>query len=284
MRTNMMTDPRVAELEFLAVLDSQRESLTVTADTHASFGIPPDRFKDMVIDLIYENCAAGTDRESDTYVDGSIKDPRAQLWAASAVTIGKVLRGTFPYSLRITHPGRLRSTRLREELDRGRISDQTGILLDGRHIDRDLRVRFAMAGPGAPVGLMMADLDHFKLVNDTLGHGRGDDAIRRYFSVLRDIVGSHDGDAYRRGGDETIAILPNADKSRSEIVAESTRRAIEVEFSAFDERLPKPPTVSIGIASFAKPVDSRCALERVDGLLYRAKHEGKNRFVVEVIE
>jgi diguanylate cyclase (GGDEF)-like protein len=281
----MTTDPRVAELEFLAFLDGQVGALTVSADTHGRFGIPADRFKDMVFGLVSENCVTGTDRSSSHYIDAqrSPTDPASHFWAASEGTIGRLLGGTFPYSLRITHAGRLRLSRLRDELDRGRISDQTGILVDGRHFDRDLRVRFAMAEPDAPVTVMMADLDHFKKVNDVLGHTRGDDAIRRYFSVLRDIVGNYGGDAYRKGGDETIAILPNSDSERAKSIAENLRRALEAEFQGFDERLENSPTASIGVATFPRAVDSLVAFKKVDALLYRAKAEGRNRVVAEFV-
>jgi diguanylate cyclase (GGDEF)-like protein len=280
----MMIDPRVAELEFLAFLDGQGTPVTVSHDTNERFGISADRLDDMIIGLIADNCALGTDLSTGpTYVDASRvpMDPQSYFWEKSANTLARVASRRCPYTLRITHAGRLRLSRLRGELDRGRISDQTGILVDGRHIDRDLRVRFAMAGSGVPVSVMMADLDHFKKVNDTLGHARGDDAIRRYLSVLRDIVSNYGGDAYRKGGDETIAILSNSDEARARTIAENVRQAIETEFLGFDEKLENPPTASIGVATFTTAVACPVALQRVDALLYRAKEEGGNWVVTE---
>lgn len=268
-------DPREAELEFLAFLDDQTGPLSISPDSPDQSGLSTGRFCDMVFHLILENCVGGCDHTG--YQDMSVKDPLTQLWLQSSVTVGKIQQRQFPFSIQITHAGRLRLSRLREELDRGRILDQTGILVDGRYIDRDLRVRFAMASPGAPLAVMIADLDHFKQVNDTLGHPRGDEALRIYFTVLRDIVGACAGDAYRKGGDETVAILPGADLIRATEIAEKLRATIESEFSSFDAKLKTPPTVSLGVESFTQRVSSAEALKKVDELLYKAKQDGRNR-------
>jgi diguanylate cyclase (GGDEF)-like protein len=129
--------------------------------------------------------------------------------------------------------------------------------------------------------MIMADLDHFKGVNDTLGHDRGDEALRRYFTLLRDIVSEEGGDAYRRGGDETLAILVGNEPECALRVAEKVRGAVEVEFENFDEKLPEPPTVSIGVATFHGATEPGHALKQVDKLLYQAKGNGRNCVVCE---
>jgi diguanylate cyclase (GGDEF)-like protein len=91
------------------------------------------------------------------------------------------------------------------------------------------------------------------------------------------------GDAYRIGGDETLAILPDADRTRAEEVAEKLRAAIETEFRTFDQRLESPPTVSIGVASFVERVPSDAAFKKVDDLLYQAKKGGKNQVASDTV-
>lgn len=281
----MTDDARVVELEFLAMLDRQETPMDVSDSAHERLDISPRRFADMVLALVAENSVTG-ERPRNPSSDVSPRpprDPKVYFWAASERTVQSIF-SCQPYQLYLTHFGRLRLARLRSELDRGRIMDPTGILIDLRHVERDLRVRFAMARPGSSVSVMMADLDHFKGVNDTLGHDRGDEALRRYFSVLRDIVAGESGDAYRRGGDETLAILVGADQAHAAEVAEIVRRAVETEFMNFDEKLSQPPTVSIGVATFLQATKPVTVLKRVDELLYQAKQKGKNRVVGEALE
>lgn len=281
----MTEDARVIELEFLAMLDRQETPVDVGPSAHERFGISPRRLADMVLALIAENCVTG-ERPHNPIRDITIpgdpppQDPKQYFWVANGRTIQQIF-GNQPYSLYLSHFGRLRLARLRAGLDRGRVLDPTGILVDHRHVERDLRIRFAMSTPGAPVTVMMADLDHFKSVNDSLGHDRGDEALRRYFSVLRDIVTEDGGDAYRKGGDETLAILVGTDHGRAGELAENVRRAVETEFMNFDKDLSQPPTVSIGVATFLQATEPVAVLKRVDKLLYQAKHEGRNRVVGE---
>jgi diguanylate cyclase (GGDEF)-like protein len=170
--------------------------------------------------------------------------------------------------------------RLRDELDRGRLYDQTGMLLDGRYVERDLRIRLAMAGEGVPVSVLMGDLDHFKQVNDQLGHTMGDEALQRYFSVLRDVVSAAGGDAYRKGvGDETIAILTKISSEQAVQVAEAVREGVRAELAyLLDKGLKQRVTVSLGVLTTTDREPPARLIKQVDRLLYQAK-EGRNRVV-----
>jgi diguanylate cyclase (GGDEF)-like protein len=284
----MTDDARVPELEFLAMLNHHDTPTDVGSALAARLGLSQRRLDDMVLALIAENCVTGErpcNPRAIVHIPSApqIEDPKRYFWAANERTSQSILAGQ-PYQLYLSHFGRLRLARLRAELDRGRSMDPTGILVDQRHVERDLVIRFAMAGTGSPVSVMMADLDHFKDVNDRLGHNRGDDAIRRYFSVLRDMVTEDGGDAYRNGGDETVAILAGAGIERAQATAERVRRAVEAEFLHFDAGLVQPPTVSIGVGTFQAPAKPAFVLASVDRLLYRAKGDGRNRVVAQTVE
>ncbi|HET6204246.1 MAG TPA: diguanylate cyclase [Planctomycetota bacterium] len=129
-----------------------------------------------------------------------------------------------------------------------------------------------------PLAVVMLDLDHFKRVNDTLGHAVGDDLLRRFGDLLRDNL--RRGDVVGRyGGEEFVVLLPGADVERATAVAERIR----VAFNAFGDqeagayrglRL----SVSAGVATLSGEGESHEALLcRADAALYAAKAAGRDR-------
>jgi diguanylate cyclase (GGDEF)-like protein len=128
---------------------------------------------------------------------------------------------------------------------------------------------------GNPVSVLLVDLDHFKAVNDTYGHARGDEvlqhAAKRMSANLRayDCIG-------RYGGEEFLVVLPDCDIEGARIVAERIREAV----AALDAEglVPCKVTVSLGLASteFA-PAHQQVLLHAADAALYRAKHAGRDR-------
>jgi diguanylate cyclase (GGDEF)-like protein len=142
--------------------------------------------------------------------------------------------------------------------------------LGAREIERSRRSRL-------PLGVIMADLDLFKSVNDRYGHDAGDETLKmassRFAAALRsiDVLG-------RYGGEEFVVFLPGADMESSRAVAERIRESIEsseTKFGAATIRL----TVSIGVLSLVAGEDTEmeACLTRVDEALYRAKEAGRNR-------
>jgi diguanylate cyclase (GGDEF)-like protein len=128
---------------------------------------------------------------------------------------------------------------------------------------------------------MMLDLDHFKHINDSHGHGVGDQVLKAFAGVLRRAIRRMDVPG-RLGGEEFAVILPGASLDGARQLAERVRRAV-MEMQVPDALgQPIPVTVSIGLASFEPetPV-AEALLTRVDEALYRAKTMGRNR--VEVI-
>jgi len=132
---------------------------------------------------------------------------------------------------------------------------------------------------GAPVGVMAIDLDHFKRVNDTLGHEVGDIALRGIAEVLASCVREEDI-ACRAGGEEFVIILPGTGKTALRSRAEALRKTIE------QARIPAGEgtlrlTVSIGLASFPSYGDSgQAVLRAADVALYKAKAAGRNRVIM----
>lgn len=130
---------------------------------------------------------------------------------------------------------------------------------------------------GSLFALMFLDLDHFKIVNDTLGHAIGDRllqaVVKRLSSCLRE------GDTIARwGGDEFIILLPNI--SRAKDAAAIAQRILEVLQGDFDLEGNKVAIgSSIGIAIYPEDGDdSDILMKKADGALYRAKEDGRNNF------
>jgi diguanylate cyclase (GGDEF)-like protein len=129
---------------------------------------------------------------------------------------------------------------------------------------------------GASVGVMAIDIDHFKNVNDTLGHEAGDCVLRGVAEELAACVREEDI-ACRAGGEEFVIILPGTGRSALRGRAEAVRRMIEQARIPAGDRTLKL-TVSIGLASFPSYGDSGAeVLKAADVALYKAKAAGRNR-------
>ena len=132
---------------------------------------------------------------------------------------------------------------------------------------------------GGSVGVMAIDVDHFKRVNDTLGHEVGDFALRGIANELSSCVREEDI-ACRAGGEEFVIILPGAGKTALRVRAEAVRRTIEqAQIPAGDGILKL--TVSIGLATFPSYGDTgQAVLRAADVALYKAKAAGRNRVML----
>lgn len=139
-----------------------------------------------------------------------------------------------------------------------------------REMERAMRYDSTLA-------LLLVDLDHFKAVNDTLGHLVGDDALREVARLLRETVRTTDVVA-RYGGEEFLVLLPETDDTGAEAFAERIREAVEAH--PFDGGgAPLRLTASLGVALYPAPRirTAEDLFVRADAALYRAKAEGRNR-------
>jgi diguanylate cyclase (GGDEF)-like protein len=128
-----------------------------------------------------------------------------------------------------------------------------------------------------PVGILMLDIDYFKVVNDTYGHIVGDRILKSICALARSSL--REGDILvRYGGDEFLAVLPAAAAEDLRLVGERLRRAAEDSVVAADGKSVHV-TVSIGGAAYPGPrVETENVLiELADEALYRAKDSGRNR-------
>ena len=146
-------------------------------------------------------------------------------------------------------------------------------------MDRELD-RVARSGDVAL--LLMVDIDHFKLVNDTYGHLAGDEVLRQVALRLLDCVRPMDTVA-RYGGEEFAVVLPNCSYTYGEVVAERIRHSMEDTPILLSSGQSLSLTVSVGGAYAPQWVRSEAAIwvERADRQLYRAKREGRNRVCME---
>jgi diguanylate cyclase (GGDEF)-like protein/putative nucleotidyltransferase with HDIG domain len=133
---------------------------------------------------------------------------------------------------------------------------------------------------GAPLSLVVGDLDRFKEINDAFGHSAGDEALKRVARVIDSAKRGFDA-AARVGGEEFAILAPDADEHGSYMLAERLRADVERSFASG----PGPLTVSFGIATFPVHGQSTNALLRAgDQALYAAKRLGRNRSVISSAE
>jgi diguanylate cyclase (GGDEF)-like protein len=161
----------------------------------------------------------------------------------------------------------------RTELEQLAMSDSLTGLLNRRAFDEILtREMHRCEFTGATIGLILVDIDRFKNINDTYGHGQGDAVIRQTGEILRN--GIRPGDALARyGGEEFVILLHNANSELLIGIAERLRADIE-------QTVVGPRkihvTASLGVAE-SSPSDSPLEfVNRCDRALYRAKNGGRN--------
>ena len=130
---------------------------------------------------------------------------------------------------------------------------------------------------GRKTTLIMLDIDHFKNVNDTYGHGTGDKVLKKLAKLMLDISKEIPGAAAGRwGGEEFFIMLPDTDEELAYQFAEQLRGKVDHE--NFEEV--GHVTISIGVITVSQLKDYKKVYTKVDDALYRAKETGRNRIVV----
>jgi diguanylate cyclase (GGDEF)-like protein len=133
------------------------------------------------------------------------------------------------------------------------------------------------AREGYPVAVIVADLDHFKRVNDTHGHPAGDVVLREAAQRMLSSVRRYDA-VGRYGGEEFMMILTNCHESRAMMIAERTRANIATEpIFASDKLIQVTTSLGVSVCNDAKEVSPKLLIETADKALYRAKESGRNR-------
>jgi diguanylate cyclase (GGDEF)-like protein len=277
--TNASEDIRVVELRFLlAVAGGGLLIRTKTGEQATEFTLDADTFEDMIEDLLLTGLIdhpalrriVAYARPDPTFHPtdlpvGADKPAREHL--------RQYMRGR-EHPVRITFRGRQRIEFLRAELQRDRILDPLGVLLDLRYRDPELQRALARQSP--PVGAIVLDLDGFKRINDDYGHPAGDAVLVAYLTAVRDEV-AHHGVAIRAGGDEVNVITTGLDREAVGALAERIRQrvaALEVEH---ERRVLPQVTTSIGVAVTPPAPRTRGLVDAADRAQIAAKKGGKDR-------
>jgi diguanylate cyclase (GGDEF)-like protein/PAS domain S-box-containing protein len=171
---------------------------------------------------------------------------------------------------------RLRGT-LREQSSRDPLTGLFNRRYMEESLDRELR-RAAREGYG--LGMLMADLDKFKELNDAFGHAAGDDALRRIGRFLAAAVRGEDV-ACRFGGEEFVVVLPKTSLDDTRSRAEAMREGIKVPVLDEATHLYPSVTMSVGVAAYPEHGTSvEQLILAADSAMYLAKAQGRDRVVV----
>jgi diguanylate cyclase (GGDEF)-like protein len=129
-----------------------------------------------------------------------------------------------------------------------------------------------------PLSLLMLDIDHFKRVNDTHGHGAGDDVLKAVAASIKNQLRNVDM-VFRYGGEEFLILLSNTSREAAALVGERLRCAAQAEDYPADGRTVEL-TVSLGCSTLLPGESAESLLRRADSALYVAKREGRNRLTM----
>ena len=165
-----------------------------------------------------------------------------------------------------------------------RYDERTG-LKNGHAFKEDLKLIFHSKRENAPerreqkqednVCVLMIDIDKFKNVNDSYGHGAGDKVLREVGDRLKTSIRDNDVIA-RYGGDEIIVILTGASEDQAKDKAEKLRMLIENEKFNFNNAL-IPVTISVGITFGDRDSNPFTLITEADKALYESKENGRNK-------
>jgi diguanylate cyclase (GGDEF)-like protein len=170
-----------------------------------------------------------------------------------------------------------RSFRHAQLVDASRIDAKTGLLNVGTWL-REARLETARAArTRTPLAVAIADIDHFKNVNDSFGHLAGDAVLAAVASALSALL--RDGDLTGRfGGEEFCILLPGTDAAEAAQITERLRDRISRIATAVGGDAPLRVTISIGVAALGSSRrDLDELLAAADHALYQAKESGRNR-------
>ena len=129
-----------------------------------------------------------------------------------------------------------------------------------------------------PLSLLMLDIDHFKIINDTYGHTAGDKVLRAVAGAIKRQLRNVDM-VFRFGGEEFLILLSNTGRDAAAMVGERLRQAAQAQdYWADDTRIEL--TVSLGCSTLLAAESTESLLRRADSALYVAKREGRNRLAM----
>jgi diguanylate cyclase len=142
-----------------------------------------------------------------------------------------------------------------------------------RHLDASLSIAIERRNrTGEPVSLLLFDVDHFKRINDALGHAAGDQALTRLVALVTGRARKLDA-LFRIGGEEFVLLLPGTKYAGAIVVAETLRLHVQDADLVSGRRI----SISIGVSELQKNQSVSSWIRTADMALYRAKQGGRNR-------
>ena len=165
-----------------------------------------------------------------------------------------------------------------EAAERGAKIDVLTGLPNRRYFNEALSIESPRRRANDSIGILMVDIDHFKILNDRFGHATGDRVLRAVATAIARAVRDEDTPA-RYGGEEFAVLLRRTDREQAIEVGERIRRAV-VRLHPASLGITEPVTVSVGVA-VAGPdgVSVSRLVERADQALYKAKRQGRDRVI-----
>ncbi|MDE2253472.1 MAG: GGDEF domain-containing protein [Betaproteobacteria bacterium] len=196
---------------------------------------------------------------------------RAELWTLNAFNVA-IFFAMASYTARFYSENVRKSER---KLRRSATTDAlTGLANRGHCLDLAKQCIAQVRRRGESLSLILADIDHFKQINDRFGHEAGDQVLRQAGDMFGGLCGDRDIVA-RWGGEEFLFLLPGRDAHAARQQAERIRAACEaagVEWLEAGIRF----TLSAGVSTLAPAEDINAAIGRADKALYRSKYAGRN--------
>ncbi len=171
--------------------------------------------------------------------------------------------------------GPVRMASLVEEHERLAAIDVLTGLRNRRAFQQHVAVEMSRSNRyGSAMGLLLIDVDHFKIINDTHGHAGGDRVLATLGAILRDKLRIPDIPA-RWGGEEFVVALPSTDLVGSEIAGERLRAAVAAAVIQYGDAT-IPVTISVGVSTLRDGESLESLTERADQAMYAAKIKGRN--------
>jgi diguanylate cyclase (GGDEF)-like protein/PAS domain S-box-containing protein len=222
--------------------------------------------------------ANGEDFEADVLLSSFIQDGKPIL-QASVRDISEIKRlqrslAASNAELRKAHDQVERQNR---ELERLCVTDQLTGLYNRRRLDEVIQTEGRLARrTHCPLAMVLADIDHFKSINDTLGHQGGDQVLRDIAALLKSNV--RDADVLGRwGGEEFMIVCRGTNLHQARVLAERLRT--EMETHSFEFEHTRRTTCSFGFAAFNAARGTEAMVRDADDALYEAKAAGRNRVI-----
>jgi diguanylate cyclase (GGDEF)-like protein len=200
-------------------------------------------------------------------------NPQAYLQSSYAL-VSQSLGTVFALALALLMLAILVREVLAEVTSKSETDTLSGLLNRGAFTRQAEQAVFGAMRQGVPVALVIADLDHFKTINDSFGHASGDRVIETFAGFLREAAAGHHV-AGRIGGEEFAIILPGTNLAAARLFAEGTRNAfgtLPIDGLPAENRC----TASFGIAELHPDETIADLMRRADEALYQAKNAGRD--------